>query len=140
MRQAVRRNKRAGLERDGGQVPDRRFIGVIATGSERVTPLPKIYWEMLLLRQRVAVLVHRGAIAGRRSAFAGVKACSLDGMGSSLHTGTTAAVGSAGTADAVVGGLAGRAAAPAGQRSVTRPVPAHSRTAAIPAATDALSA
>jgi len=28
----------AGLERDGGQVPDRRYIGVIAAGTSRVTP------------------------------------------------------------------------------------------------------
>ena len=32
------KNERAGLERDGGQVPDRRYIGVIAWGTPRVTP------------------------------------------------------------------------------------------------------
>lgn len=39
----VWKDKRAGLERDGGQVPDRHFIGVIAPGLRRVTRLERMF-------------------------------------------------------------------------------------------------
>ena len=100
----------------------------------------KFFVRHFFVRQRAAARVHRGAVACRRGAFARGKACSLPGIRSSLQAGTTAAGTSAeAAAAAATGTAAGRAAVPVGHRSVTRPVPAHSRTAAIHAARACLS-
>lgn len=140
MQPTMRKDKRAGLERDGGQVPDRHFIGVIAEPPGRVTRIPKTFLKFLPGGQRVAARVQRGSVACRRGALASVNACSLVGMRSSPQAGSTAADVPAGTSAPAAGvTAAGREDVPAGQRSVTSPVPAHSRAAAIPAATAALS-